>query len=629
MTEGDYSLTLSVTFMGRTETFPLTYKVQDIKEPDQVVYPNDEACVLSAGETITLTKPTVVPADWTCNGKKPAISMDIRNYDDTPYNGLTVLEENDTSVTVQAQQPGSYGVYFMVDAYAFHYDYETQIMVRQPDGSLPFAVNVNAYYSTEDNPCYLGGSDHFFGDVDIRSYNLYRQVYEGNPVLTFTMDNPGVTVKTESYISGNYWQTSFMLEDTPEEDFDLTISWTITWGSQTQTGTLKGCFRMPDQGILRGISFAEGDVLTVKAGEPAVAHIQLNPEGWTLEGRQPEVTDVFCGAVDDYTVDGLTVTVVPEEPGYYTLEAIVGIANIHAGESIALKVTDAEGNLEEPEPLTIGFNMNSTYVLGDTVPLVYSVNDAIGGFKEYSETLYMGETPIDPVRDYDEVYGAEVFAPTAAGSYRFVISATDKLGRSAAAEATFTVMEPSALVFDGISLSGSDKSITAFLDVSGGRVNPTVTVNLYQGSRNEYRVVSEQAHGPVMTFWDLEDGKYLAVATATDGESSITLSSAWCVIYGGAVKVYEGTLNMPASLTAVEEEAFTGLQASEVVFADGLETIGSKAFKDAYVTSLVLPASVTSIAEDAFEGCSKYLTVTAPAGSYAAAWAQENGYLLK
>ncbi len=63
-------------------------------------------------------------------------------------------------------------------------------------------------------------------------------------------------------------------------------------------------------------------------------------------------------------------------------------------------------------------------------------------------------------------------------------------------------------------------------------------------------------------------------------------------------------LNLPAQLTAIEEEAFAGAAFEAVIIPDGCTFIGSRAFADCPNLIYVrIPASVTSIAEDAFEGC--------------------------
>lgn len=63
-------------------------------------------------------------------------------------------------------------------------------------------------------------------------------------------------------------------------------------------------------------------------------------------------------------------------------------------------------------------------------------------------------------------------------------------------------------------------------------------------------------------------------------------------------------LRLPANLTVIEEEAFTGLSCQAVILPEGCTTIGSGAFASCTELLYVLiPESVTSIASDAFDGC--------------------------
>lgn len=66
-----------------------------------------------------------------------------------------------------------------------------------------------------------------------------------------------------------------------------------------------------------------------------------------------------------------------------------------------------------------------------------------------------------------------------------------------------------------------------------------------------------------------------------------------------------GILILPADLTAIESQAFAGLTD---------------------VDAISIPATVKSIADDAFEGSD--IVIIAPAGSYAATWAQEHGFIV-
>ncbi len=68
-------------------------------------------------------------------------------------------------------------------------------------------------------------------------------------------------------------------------------------------------------------------------------------------------------------------------------------------------------------------------------------------------------------------------------------------------------------------------------------------------------------------------------------------------------------LRLPASLTAIEAEAFCGDDSIEaVLISSGCASIGSRAFADCVNLRYVrVPASVTSIADDAFEGCGQVI----------------------
>ena len=81
-------------------------------------------------------------------------------------------------------------------------------------------------------------------------------------------------------------------------------------------------------------------------------------------------------------------------------------------------------------------------------------------------------------------------------------------------------------------------------------------------------------------------------------------------------------LLLPDELTVVEEEAFAGIGMEEVVCPASLRRIESRAFAECeQLTRIVIPAGVSYIAPDAFEG-SGQVTITGPAGSEAARYAE-------
>ena len=83
---------------------------------------------------------------------------------------------------------------------------------------------------------------------------------------------------------------------------------------------------------------------------------------------------------------------------------------------------------------------------------------------------------------------------------------------------------------------------------------------------------------------------------------------------------------MPASLTTIEEEAFSGIVARRVRLGENVTSIGSKAF--AYCPNLVsiyIPDGCTSIPKNAFDGVA-HLTIYGHDGSYAEFYANKYGY---
>ena len=89
------------------------------------------------------------------------------------------------------------------------------------------------------------------------------------------------------------------------------------------------------------------------------------------------------------------------------------------------------------------------------------------------------------------------------------------------------------------------------------------------------------------------------------------------------------SFHLPASLTAIGEEAFYGTAAGTVIFQGNPEVIENKAFGHMPdLTEVYLPESIVYIAQDAFDKNS-LLTLFGADGSYAADWARDNGFSFK
>lgn len=82
----------------------------------------------------------------------------------------------------------------------------------------------------------------------------------------------------------------------------------------------------------------------------------------------------------------------------------------------------------------------------------------------------------------------------------------------------------------------------------------------------------------------------------------------------------------PSSLNEIGEEAFAGIGARRVVVADGVKTIGKKAFAGCLkLEQITIPASTTTIAKDAFANVPDGFTIHSTLNSYAQTFASENG----
>ena len=83
-------------------------------------------------------------------------------------------------------------------------------------------------------------------------------------------------------------------------------------------------------------------------------------------------------------------------------------------------------------------------------------------------------------------------------------------------------------------------------------------------------------------------------------------------------------MRIPAMMKIIDEEAFCGIAAEQVVIPSGAASVGSRAFADCgRLLLVVIPDSVTSIEDDAFEDSD--VAVICPDGSYAAGWCDEKG----
>ena len=99
-----------------------------------------------------------------------------------------------------------------------------------------------------------------------------------------------------------------------------------------------------------------------------------------------------------------------------------------------------------------------------------------------------------------------------------------------------------------------------------------------------------------------------------------------CFLYGSDIM----KLTVADSIRVIGEDAFSDCKRlSEIALPAGLTHIGAYAFhRCRSLTALTVPATVTDIGAYAFDGCDR-LTLLAPAGSFAAAYAEARGLTLQ
>lgn len=85
---------------------------------------------------------------------------------------------------------------------------------------------------------------------------------------------------------------------------------------------------------------------------------------------------------------------------------------------------------------------------------------------------------------------------------------------------------------------------------------------------------------------------------------------------------------LPPRLNTIEEEAFSGINASMIYIPDGATSIGEKAFRNCInLQEIRIPESVQSIADNAFEGCRNDLYIYSTEGSSAYNHVIRNGHI--
>lgn len=120
-----------------------------------------------------------------------------------------------------------------------------------------------------------------------------------------------------------------------------------------------------------------------------------------------------------------------------------------------------------------------------------------------------------------------------------------------------------------------------------------------------------------------KDGESLSGAVTDGTEIRFPVaSSGTYMIHRAKLTMDLSDLVIPAEVTEIREEAFSGVEARTVYIQDACVEIGAGAFASSGVKAVRIPANVAVIGENAFN---PGVVIYGPAGSYAQYYAEANG----
>lgn len=315
------------------------------------------------------------------------------------------------------------------------------------------------------------------------------------------------------------------------------------------------------------------DDLTGEYAQVTVNTQTLYPYGAEVRLDDPEYTAVLC----DWNVDGtLTLTEGTEE-------ANVALFTIERGEDI-----------EKKQTITGKKVYHATFT-----PTLSQYIDTLAP-TEFDLVL---ECQLPPIRDAAQLVDNKLTL-TLSDSHIFPENAQLDLifwpegGISSAPITHFYVEDRAELYPDG------KREIT--LDLSALRCDLGYTLYIAQTADNYV----ESEYSSVTSRIDIPHTPYIETVRPATSTEDGRISDTVCKICGtwldnGYAIASDHILQLPASLKAIEEEAFVGMwQVQQVNIPEGVTAIGKRAFADCTLLRLVIiPNSVQTLADDAFSGC--------------------------
>lgn len=382
--------------------------------------------------------------------------------------------------------------------------------------------------------------------------------------------------------------------------------------------------------------------------------VKCNPAGSAL----PEVGDEFWSFkmmgglaedVSDSRIENGMLEVCFSESGYYSGTLVYSVGTISYTLPVYFTISDEESQIDTPDQLKVWVlaDSNTVYPEGDTgVPIATAV------IAENLNSYYAGTAP-----SYAEAKGINWSISIKSGSAVTLgirsntANTADVLLKSI--KGTGDVQYTVTGKIDGKTYTGTGTLHVAAS--SEARPDVTLIKSRYQVTQGIPVEISRMLYqrsngGALQSAGDWNVGNALAAI----GYSYETTDDAWKVTfykkgdYTTTVSTYVGnlkyelpllitvvgngteeslrTLKLPAALTMIEEEAFSGVTAQVIdLRGSKVKTIGSGAFKNCVdLIAIYIPNTVTSIADDAFYGCLN-ITIHCVKGSGADRYAASKG----
>ncbi|MBQ6326532.1 MAG: leucine-rich repeat protein [Clostridia bacterium] len=498
-----------------------------------------------------------------------------------------------------------------------------------------FTVRANNNINVGEAQLLLTGTGNCAGNVEL-SFNIVPRSLEDATVAVADADYTGAAIEPDPVV------TLDGAELIPDEDYTVAYTDNVNAGTAhisvsgngNYTGSVDATFTIRQASI-------EGAVLTVSGGA-SYTGAPITPSVLVdLNGKRLTADEHYTLSYED-NVNAGTAKVVVTGSGNYA-----GVAE----KSFVILPMDMTG----AEVAVIG---SYTYDGNPKLPALSVDLDGIELISGTDYTVSVEDNVNAGVCGYT-VTGLGNYEGTLEGEFTILpadLSAAIVTGGPALYTGAAITVDVTVTLGDATLSPGSDYQVTFSDNVNAGTAHISVTgLGNYEGTlEGTLTILPADLSAAVVTGGPaLYTGAAIAVdVTVTLGDATLSPGSDYQVTFsdnvnagtahisvtglgnytgsaGGAFAIIDPqeltTLNLPANLRLIEQEAFAGVSAQRIVVPEGCETIGTRAFAGCDRLTLVeLPASVTSIADDAFEK-SANVCVLAPAGSSALLWAEANG----